>query len=391
MADEHTEAEGQGSESESGSESSREARPTREQQHVRDRAAFLAEAGDDDAAGADEAAKAKVKKPAPVDEDDDLGDDLDDDEDLDDEVAESEDDDDAEDDDESDDADDVDELAAKAKADPELKKRLDAVRKTEQRGRAALARDRETFDRERADWQAQAKQILESHQRFEKLSARAKYDPTGVLLALGLTEDDLEHAGKQVYARSKSASVKPEHRDAADREARAREHADELATLRREQDELKKTIAERDRLASADAQIETMIARASRVAKTAEDAPLTKQYLAANPKKARAELEKVAARLARKLGALPSPRQVVRAHEKQRLRELGDMGVKLDTPSQKAAAARIDTKLAVPPKGKPIAKPVPKVDDKPAERINGAGIKLPSKADLLAEEWDDAS
>ena len=347
---------------------------TRDEAHERDRAAFLS-GSESDAEEAKPAPKTPTKR-APVVEDDD------DDADQDEEATEPEDgslvvhdeDDDEEEPDEEpevDDDDDEEAEAPAAKSDPELAKRLAAFRKTEQRARDALARDRASFDAERAEWTSGAKQIAESAQRFERLAARAKYDPAGVLMALGLTEDDMEHAGRQVYSRSKATTVKPEHRDAADREMRAREHADELSKLKQEHQELRDSLSRRDQEAAADRELATFFGRVARA--VGDDSPLTKQFLAKNPARAQKALEHTAHELARKLGALPKPADVIRAHEKQRRRDLKDLGVE------------------VPVVAAGTTKTAPKAGDKINAGKSSAGAKpapkskVPTRDEIVAE------
>jgi len=279
---------------------------------------------------------------------------------------------------------DEDDLATKADADPELAKRLAAVRKTEQRQRQALERDRAAFDRERTEWQAQTRQLTEAQQGFQRLAARAKYDPTAALLGLGLKEDDLESAAQHIYARSKAPAVKPEHRAAADRAMKEREHADELAETRRELKELREGLTTREKQAAEQAEVDQYLGRITKIASSERlaeklklEAPLVRARLAANPKATRDGLAVTAYKLAQKLGERPKPAAVIRAHEKelQRLRrELAG-----ETTAQPAVGAK--------PSGKPAAKPA-KAGAKPAIAADDdttGEVRHPSRDELLRE------
>lgn len=304
---------------------------TRDEWHEQQKAAFLA--GDDTEVPDPKPARAvqpKPARPAHVEEpDDDLDEpaatvsDLDEDDDLEPDMGDG---------DLVDDDDDLDEpedeagaQVAKSKADPELAKRLAAVRATEQRQRAALQREREELLREREEFRSQAKSIREAQDRFDRLAARAKYNPVAVLRELGLTDDDFEHAGQVIYAHSKAAGLKPETKAAAERAMRERESMDELAQLRAKHEALEKRLAERDELDAADRQVRAFMGRVYKAA--GDETPLTKKYLAKNPAAAQAALTVTANRLAQKLGSWPKPEAVVRAYEKQRRRDLADLDI----------------------------------------------------------------
>lgn len=304
--------------------------------------------------------------------------------DAEDELEEEPDDDDDEEEPAEEPEDDADQLAAK---DPELAKRLRVIRQTEQRHRTALDRDRATFDRERSDWQAQARQVVEAQKRFEALVARAKYDPAGALAALGVSEEDFEYAGQQVFARSKKASADPKYRDAADRAMREREHTDELRQTRAELDEVKKDLAKRDQAAAAKESADLYLRR---IVRKADDAtPRVKALIATNPKRARAELGQTAIELADKAGgAMPKAKDVLAAHEKKIARHLRDYGVGADTPAAGSSAKPEAGKKAAPaaaakPGGKKPAAPAPAEDETPADPK--AAITIPSRDDLLRE------
>ena len=325
-------------------------------------AALLAELeAEQAAAGGTPAAKpAKAAKPAPDPDDADDGD-------ANEDAAPSEDDDAPSDLDDEDDEgadkdpdDEDDELAAAAGKDPELAKRLAAVRRTEQRQREQLKRDRETFDRERSDWHSQTRTVTEAQKRFETIAARAKYDPAGALTALGLTDADMEYAAQQVYARSPAAAKKEGYREAAERAMREREAADELRAARAEIGEVKKTLAERDQQAAVQRELDAYFGRAIR--KVDDTTPRTQKLIASYPKRARAELAATALELVEKTKRpLPEikPKELLAAHEKKIARRLRMYGIEDAAPAaDPAAPAKPNGKkpAAAPAKGK-AAKP----------------------------------
>lgn len=266
--------------------------------------------------------------------------------------------------------------------DPELAKRLAAVQRTEQRRREAFERERGDFDRERTAFQADAKQLREQHQRFEKLAARAKYDSYSVLRELGVPDEDMGLHAKHLYARSKDAGVKPEHRAAADQALREREDAEERAALRKELEELKSGLTTREQQAAAEAAANAYVGRIAKVAISDKlEAPLVKARIVANPRAAREALTATAFRLAQKHGALPRPVAVIRAHEK----ELADLRRELGVDGVDSSAKPVTPPAA---KGKaPVPKSATKVVTSPAESPadDGGEVRHPSRDELLRE------
>lgn len=343
------------------------------------------QAGDKPAA----AAPAKpAKKPVADESDDDV--DADDDAADDDDAAAADEGDDQDDEpaDEDDDDGEAGEAAAAA-ADPELAKRLAIARRTEQRQRESLARDRAAFERERDEWKSQTKTVTEGQQRFERLASRAKYDSYSLLRELGVPDEDMELHAQHLYARSKAAAVKPEHRAAADRALRDRELADEVKQAKAEVKELKEGLTAQQQKAAADRELDVYFRRVVR--KADDTAPRVKALVAASPARARAELEQTAYELAQKLGRLPKPAAVIAAHEKKVARQLRDYGV--ETGAEPAAAKPVPGKPGAKPvaaaakpaakPGKPAAKPAPAAADDDDDR--SGEVVHPSREQLLRE------
>lgn len=136
------------------------------------------------------------------------------------------------------------------KPDAETERRLSAVQRAEKRSREMLTKERAEakaeIERERAElskWKAE-------RDSFEQMKARAKYDPAGVLAALGLTDEDLEPAARDLYARSKGAQSDPKAREAALKMQREREVSDRVAKIERENAELREQFTQRDQEAA---------------------------------------------------------------------------------------------------------------------------------------------
>lgn len=392
MAGEHSETTAHGDE---GSASTNGASGLSYEQIIaRDRAAFLEEGGGADDA-ADEASSKKPAKPSkskPVDEDEhrdesDDDADLDDDEDAD-EVA-SDDDTDADDDSDNkaeDDDSDLDEDDDEEKGgDSETSKRLEQVKRTDKRLREKREADFEAREQKlrklEADIEAAWKPRVEKAEKFERLAERAKTHAADVLLELGLTEDDLEYAARDIYAHSKKGSEDPKNKEAAARSRREREQAEEIRRLKDRLDNREKTEAERQKEADERKAIDAHLDRFASAAKKTDRYPLARSYLAKNPQAARADLEVVAGRLAQQLRAMPSDKDVIKAFEKDRRRVLREHGIdpKKFTASS-SAAITADTKKTA------TTKTTPKTGDKTtAEKQTTKPI---SKDDFIARKFD---
>jgi len=326
---------------------------TREQLHEEMKAEFLAS---HDPSAPDGEGKKPPQKPARRVVEDDDGDDGDDgdanDEDLDSE--DDEDDLDLEDEDlvdednegegEDEEADDEEEERPARGEDADEDRRLERVRREEQRSRARIKREdeqrRAEFSRERdallKEWQPK----VAAAERFEQLRGRAAYAMVDIARELGVDPEHYERIGRDFYAHSKGAADKPEFREAAQRASSEREAKDALAALQKKHAELEKRIEETTATAAADREVDAYLARVARVArKGGDETPLTKTYLATSPKEARAALEQVAFELAKKIGRLPKPASVLKAHESRRRAELRKFGVDVSAASKTGKAA----------------------------------------------------
>lgn len=328
-----------------------EAPISREQLVARDRAAFLA--GDEAEEAVDDKTpptaqvedEDEAEKPAVATDEEPSDDDEDDDEDE--KPVASEDDD--EDEEEG--------------ADP---KGMAQVRKAEKRMRERMASERQSFERERQQWQDDIKEIATAAKNFERLKQRAKYEADVVLAELGLTDDDFELASRRIYARTKSAAADPKNREAVERMTREREQADRLAALEKKNNDLESRL-EQQRAAEAAEREGKAYLRSITKAADAENAPLLKRQLEKNPSKAENALAAIAVELFDKKGVQPSAAKVIAVYEKRRRAELEELGVDVAV-------------IAKPVEKKPGAKPGEK---KPV--ATPPGSKRPSRAEILSE------
>lgn len=338
-----------------GQETERPARQgvTRDEAHAKDKAAFLAEMDaelgaeetDEQSAAPAKPAKKPAAKPAVEDDDEDA-------EEL--EASPDDDDEDEDEDAEPDDAEEDEDEEPEAGKDPDLAKRLAAVRRTEQRQREQLERQRADFAREREQWQGETRELREHKQRFDSLAQRAKYDSYAVLRELGVPDEDMELHAQHLFSRSKAAHVKPEHRAAADRAMRERELADKAAAAEKRVEKIEQTLEEREAAAAAEREVDAFLGRVAKRA-TAEAAPITAALLAKNPKSARAALMVTAHELVKKhgLSEFPKSKDVIAAHERKERRALRERGIEPPAPGTKPATGK--PAGGARPNGKPAA------------------------------------
>lgn len=281
-----------------------------------------------------------------------------------------------EEDDDEDGGDDEDELEdddEDASSDPETDRRLDAVRRADERRRQAFDRERAAFDLERAE---HAKSLA----RFESMKSRVRSNPTAVLRELGVTDDDLEHIAMHVAAHSKAPGVTPAHRAAAEQAARLREIEDRAKAAEEKAAAAEKAAQEREARAEADRVVDKFMRRVVRT--VGDDAPLTKALVESKPVRARRELEVVAFELGQKHGSLPKPAKVIAVYERRLARRLEPFGVGKPAPATSTGAKPAPAKPAVVARnGK----------SKPAPAAAPARNGTPSRDDLLRELQEGAA
>lgn len=373
---------------------------SREEFHAKDREAFLAgeDLDDNDVSSSKSKSKARVVED---DEDDDresgVSSEIDDDDDEDDvdAVSDDDEDEDLDDDDEDlddeedeDDADDAATAKSKAKLDPEDAKRVRLLEKQEKRMRADIARERDSFERERQAFVAEWQPRVEQAEKLQKLLDGAKnpYKVIELLSTAGMSEDDLFETAQVLFAHSSKGKTDPKNREAIAHRQTLREMREELAELRRRDADRAANEQKAAEQAAADRELDAYLTRVTK--KTTDETPLMKRYLDKSPTKAREAIERATARLARKLGALPKPAAVLRAAEKERRRELRDMGVDVDTIIK---AAPTDAKNGATKKGDKkvaAAKTISDGDGEKPKLLSGRALRDDIVAHLVSDDLD---
>lgn len=215
-----------------------------------------------------------------------------------------------------------------APPDRELAKRLEAVSRAEKRAKDGVARERDGIARERSEVQELRKQLaaeLAEVKQFKELQGRARFDPVGVMSALGLPEEDYEPAARQFYSRSAAARQDPKLREQADRAMREREQSSTVSHLAKQVEDLHRQIAERETRVQHERLIETYLAGASKA--VSDDTPIVRNMLSKSPEKTRERIGELAERLFVDTGEVPDVADVVRELEKSRRAELEEAGI----------------------------------------------------------------
>lgn len=247
-----------------------------------------------------------------------------------------------EDEDESDEEDEADPPKTE-KTDPELQKRLDQIQKREKQAKAAIARERAELKREQEAFVAEWKPLIQEAQQFKQYAAKVRTNPAAVLMALGLKEEDLDYAARQVHGRSKKAAENPKNREYTDRLEREREleeraiNAERLAQQALER--LNQTEQQKTEQENLDRYLKGVVQSVQ-----AEEHPLVAKLLKKTPEKARRMLHQTAERLWNETGEVPDHSDVVAALEQERREELEELDVDLShlvtTSKKKTPEAR---------------------------------------------------
>lgn len=303
------------------------------------------------------------KAEAPVEQtesDSDIADETVADEEADAEVAETVDDDATDSDEESTESDDEVEPDEPAAA-----KGLDQVRRAEKHARAKLDADRSALEQERE----QHKAALAEVEQFKALAKQIRRDPTAVLRALGLTDDDFEPIGQAIYADSKAGQADPNRKMTAAARLAQRERDEEMQALKKRADDLEAKYEADKRAMAEQAEVQQYVAGVNQSIKST---PLVAHLHKADPDAVLDGLSAAHARLLKAGNAAPTPRQVVLAYEKRERARLTALGIDL-------------TKYVAPAKAaaKPGAKPVVAADKKPAN--GNAKPTAASRDDIVAE------
>jgi hypothetical protein len=260
--------------------------------------------------------------------------------------------------------------ASEKSTDPETSKRVAQVQRTdkrlrEQREKQFAEREKRFADRE-SHFQhviEQWKPRVEAAERYESLKANARFNLIPILKDLGFTEDDWEPAGRELYAHSKKGAEDPKNAEAVARTKRERERDDRLAKLEKRESDREASDKKAKEDAAAAASFNEYIDTVVSVASKSEKLVLAKQYVAKNPTRARADMQRIANSLYNESGTIPDKKDVAKALEKERRAILRDHGV---DPKSVGAAKAADATEAAEKKNKPNGKSAPKPAPKPA-------------------------
>lgn len=227
------------------------------------------------------------------------------------------------------------ELAAKTEAKPDAGtlKRLEQIQKAEQRHKAAAAVRMQELQRKEAELSERAAAV----QRFESLRERVRFDPVAVLMELGLTEDDFDAAGQQIYAYSKAGRENPKLRQSAAEMMQRREHETKTQKLERELQELRQERDREKQEIALERYKDGYLARAKQT--TSDETPIMRAMMAEDPTEARELVYYVANELYQQTGEEPEPHEVINTLEQLQRAELKKRGINLDLLKKNPAPA----------------------------------------------------
>jgi len=240
------------------------------------------------------------------------------------------------------------EIEADDEPEPKVK---DKVKAWEKRVRSEVAREREEMKVQLERRERELAPQLEKGQKFDTLAERAKYDAARVLRELGLSDDDLTDAAKQVYAHSTEGAKDPKNKDAAARMSRDREERDRVAKLEKKladmENEAKTSKQKAEQEAAMNGHLDEVVKDVT------DDSPIVKKWLEKSPRKAREALATVVQHLYGQLDEVPDNEDVIATLEKWRRSELEEMGVDVSAYTKsKTKPAEKPKALVAPNNGK---------------------------------------
>lgn len=263
----------------------------------------------------------------------------------------------------------------KPEADPVVARGMAKLQKQEQRMRQQWAEKESRWQAEQAkareELQAEKTAAAEARAALDRLKARVKADPAAVLEELGV--DDWDYTAKMAFVRS-TAGAKPENKEAAARLQAERELKSKLSDVEKKLAEREETEAEERKQAEMRGKVENYLGGAVKAVSTVKAASLMQKLAASDPEYARARIADAASRLYQG-GEYPDHRAVVKEAEKAERAMLRRYGI---NPRSLAAAPANGN--AKPGNG---AKPAVRK----AVRASDDDLKMPSRDELLAEDW----
>ena len=259
--------------------------------------------------------------------------------------------------------------------DAEGEKRRAMLAKTEKKQRETLARERADAKAELASEVERVKAQLAPRyaaaEKFEAAAKRAKHDPVSALRSLGLTEEDFEHASRQLYYASPAAAKDPKNRVIAEQSLKERESATRQDVLEAKLAAMEAKEQAREQAAQLEQQKTRYV---DEIAKgIPDDAPLLKKLHEKSPAKARAAMWSTAEKLYAETGEMPDADDVGAAYEKQRRAELEDLGIDVEA----IIKAKPSTAAAVADPAKPA---------KTLSTTNGSAVRAPQEKKKTREE-----
>lgn len=264
--------------------------------------------------------------------------------------------------------------------DPATEKRLGLLQQAEQRNREAAKAREAAIDAKLAQVAGREREFQEQDARMRQVAAaaaRAKYDPVGVLAALGVAEEDYETVAKAFYAMSPAGKANPRLREESANQLRARGHGDEIGQLKQQVAEMKNAMEQRDRAVAVEKKMSDYLDSAAKAinGKT----PILSAWADKHPTKVRAALLAMADELVVKSGNTgpePAPEEVALALEQRRHDELEEMGMNPDT-----IAAQFARKTENAPK--PVAKTITNSMGTPVQPRTKPMTRAEAEADVL--------
>ena len=229
-------------------------------------------------------------------------------------------------------------------ADPESDRRRVMLAKTEKKQREDIAREKAAA---RAEIQSEVERVkaslspqLDAVRRFEVAQKRAKSDPVAALRALGLSDEDFEHASRQLYYASPAAAKDPKNRIAAEQSIQRHEADSRVDQLQAKIDAMEAKEAQREQSAKLEQQKGQYL---DHVAKgVTDETPLLQKLIAKNPTKARTAMWATAEAFFAETGEMPDAEDIAVAYEKQRRAELEDLGIDVAAVAKSKGVAAAD-------------------------------------------------
>lgn len=204
-------------------------------------------------------------------------------------------------------------------ADPDLDKRLEAIRREEERSKLAFQERMAGLEKREAELQEREQKVS----ALESIQERARYDFPGAVEALGIPRSEYEDRARELYDEREGADNPNARRAHRDR-AMSREMQDRLDAMEKRNKELEQRIEQQHVQAQTQQRVEAFLEQTTKAAN--EQTPLVSKLISNDPQEARKALAGVAIDLATEYGEDPEPAQVVKRLEEIKVAELKRLG-----------------------------------------------------------------